>query len=784
MKLKLMCAAALLSVLVPAEARQRVCLDEGWRFALGHTDPALDYGCGTEPFNYLTKARSVHNTGPYADNFNDSVWVVVDLPHDFVVDLPFDSVASHNHGYKASGYKFPASSVGWYRKAFPIELCAPDARVELTFEGIGRDSRVWFNGFYLGGEPSGYASATYDVTPYVRRDGGDNYLVVRSDVTLEEGWWYEGGGIYRHVWLEQTPPLRIGSHPAIWLDGDSLRYDVAVENSGLVPARASELVISVADGSYTLPLRGDIQPKDGKTLRGAVARPRNLPLWDVENPELTDVRFVLRDKARAAVDSVCVPTGFRHIAFSPDSGFVLNGRRVQLRGVNLHQDHAGVGVGVPDELGVYRLKELKKYGVNAVRSSHNPMSPALLDACDTLGILVFEENRLLGSNDYHVGQLERMMLRDRHHPSVILWGVGNEEWAVEWDDRGCRIVAELREYCHRLDPSRLVAVATAGGPAILTGADVAGYNYVMQNPIDKHRKDYPARMALGSEETSGCGTRGVYYPADSEGRMPAHNRRPDADGTLNRIERGWKFYKERPWLAGLFYWTGFDYRGEPTPLNFPATGSQFGILDYCGFPKDEAYYLRSWWTDEPTLHIFPHWNLEGHEGEEVDVWVYSNFDEVDLRVNGRSLGRKAMPADGYLSWKAVYRPGYVEAVGYRKGRVAARQRVATAGKPAGLDVAVEKPSDGSFRVVNVAVVDSKGRFVPVASDMVEARVASGRILGGGNGDSAFRHKERPVPGSDGRSLELPAFNGRVQFLVEGAGEITLQGPGGTYTISL
>ncbi len=240
MKLKLVCAAALLSVLMPAVARQRVCLDEGWRFAFGHTDPALDYGCGTEPFNYLTKARSVHNIGPYADNFNDSAWVMVDLPHDFVVDLPFDSVASHNHGYKASGYKFPASSVGWYRKAFPIELCAPDARVELTFEGIGRDSRVWFNGFYLGGEPSGYASATYDVTPYVRRDGGDNYLVVRSDVTLEEGWWYEGGGIYRHVWLEQTPPLRIGSHPAIWLDGDSLRYDVAVENSGLVPARASD----------------------------------------------------------------------------------------------------------------------------------------------------------------------------------------------------------------------------------------------------------------------------------------------------------------------------------------------------------------------------------------------------------------------------------------------------------------------------------------------------------------------------------------------------------------
>ena len=325
----------------------------------------------------------------------------------------------------------------------------------------------------------------------------------------------------------------------------------------------------------------------------------------------------------------------------------------------MHQDHPGVGTGIPDALQIYRLKQLKAIGCNAYRSSHNPMTPEMLDACDSLGILVIEENRLTGVNKEHIDLLERMIVRDRNHPCVILWSVGNEEWGIEWEETGNRIVATMREYCHRIDPTRLMTVASSGGPTVLAPADVAGYNYILQNPVDKYRSEYPERCAIGSEETSGCGTRGIYFDETDKGLMVAHNRKPNGrDSLLNCIERGWKFYDERPWLGGLFYWTGFDYRGEPNPMKFPATGSQFGILDYCGFPKDEAFYLKSWWREEPVLHIFPHWNLQGHEGEKVDIWAYSNCDEVELIVNGKKIGRKSMPKNGHLSWTAVYAVSY------------------------------------------------------------------------------------------------------------------------------
>ena len=422
--------------------------------------------------------------------------------------------------------------------------------------------------------------------------------------------------------------------------------------------------------------------------------------------------------------------------------------------------------GIPDALNVYRLKELKKYGVNAYRASHNPMTPEVLAACDSLGILVIEENRLLGINGYHTGQLRSMIDRDRNHPSVILWSVGNEEWGVEWDEKGVRIVDELRDVAHRLDPTRQMTVATSSGPKPVIPADVAGYNYMMQNPVDRHRADYPARSAYGSEETSGCGTRGVYFDDRANGRMASLNRTPDpADSCLNRIERGWKFYDERPWLGGLFYWTGFDYRGEPNPLEYPAVGSEFGILDYCGFPKDEAMYLKSWWTDEPTLHIFPHWNLRGHEGEEIDLWAYSNMDEVELRVNGKSLGRKPMPRNGHLSWKAVYRPGRVEAIGYKDGRKVLTKRIETTGQAVKAIAECAWSEDG-LQVINVSLVDSKGRFVPDACQPVTISLTDGlRLLGAGNGDPAFRGQERPAPGTAPESFTIPAFNGHAQFII-------------------
>ena len=675
---KSLLSLALLLALLPAAAQESL-FDDGWKFAFGNaSSPEKDFGRGTEYFNYFTKAASIHNEGPYAVKFDDSAWKPVQLPHDWVVDLPFSPEASHSHGYKTVGWKWPETSVGWYRKHFTVPADALGQPVSLRFDGVFRDSDIWVNGFWLGGEESGYASATYNIAEYLNY-GGDNVVTVRVDATFEEGWFYEGAGIYRHVWL---------------------------------------------------------------TIGEAPAKPR-LPL--------------------------------PRIGIDPDRGILVDGEPIRIYGANVHQDHAGVGAAIPDALYVWRIKQLKKFGFNAIRTSHNPASPALLDICDSLGMYVLEETRLMGTNEAQLEPLRKMIERDKHHPCIILWGIGNEEWGIEWNEKGERIARTMTEFCHRVDPTRPVVVATSSGPEVIKGADVAGYNYILQNPVDQHRADYPSRVAVGTEETSGCGTRGVYYDDRANGHMAALNRSPQGpDSLYNCIERGWKFYATRPWLAGLFYWTGFDYRGEANPLVYPATGSEFGILDYCGFPKDEAYYLKAWWTDEPVLHILPHWNLEGHEGEKVSVWVYGNCDEVALSVNGRSLGRKKMPRNGHLEWTAVYQPGRVQAVGYKNGRKLLTETIYTAGKPAALTAEADRTviqADGrDLSVVNLSVQDARGHFVPTACVPVTVTVEGpGRILGCGNGDPAFRGRERPEDPA-ARNFTIDTFNGLAQVLVQSTGE--------------
>ncbi len=789
--------------------REKISFDAAWQFAFGDaSSPAKDFGCGTEYFNYLTKAASIHNEGPYSEKFDASSWKSVDLPHDWVVDLPFEGRASHSHGYKTVGHKYPQTSVGWYRKTFTIPAEDYGKHIWLQFDGIFRDARIWVNGFYLGHEPSGYATRTYDISEYLNY-GGENLVCVRADATLEEGWFYEGAGIYRHVWLNKAAKVNVAPYgtfaycefaaPYV-LRGDagpdlrsaSLHIETTVQNMGastavytlkhrLVDASGKEV------GSYESD-RSLIEAKDSHRSLGVIPV-ENPHLWSCEDPYLYEiVTEVYVDDVLC--DEYVTRTGIRHIAFHPDKGFLLNNKVVKLKGVNMHQDHAGVGSAIPDGLQEWRLMQLKKFGCNAYRSSHNPMTPETLDACDRLGILVIEENRLTGVNKEHIDLLERMIRRDRNHPSVILWSVGNEEWGIEWKDFGRRIAESMREYCHRFDPTRLMTVASSSGPTIIEPADVAGYNYIMQNPVEQHRADYPDRCALGSEETTGCGTRGVYFDiTDSRepsavdsgnGRMVSLNRTADdKDGYMNRIERGWKFYSERDYLAGIFYWTGFDYRGEPNPMVFPATSSEFGILDYCGFPKDEAYYLKSWWTSEPVLHILPHWNLDGHEGEKVSVWVYSNCDEVQLIVNGKKLGKKKMPAGGHLEWDAVYKPGYVKAVGYRNGRKVMETRLDTVGE------AVEEvwtyETVGDVTIANVEMRDAKGRFVPTACKEITFTAPEGcRILGWGNGDPAFQHVERPVtyggaasapsgtpvPDRSAKTVDIVTFNGLAQVILQ------------------
>lgn len=783
----LMASMLSLCTTVMAHGAETINFDENWKFAFGNAaDPAKDFGCGTEYFNYLTKAASIHNEGPYSPKFDpakwDNEWKEVNLPHDWVVDLPFSPDASHSHGYKTVGYKYPETSVGWYRKVFSLPADDLGRHLSLRFDGIFRDARVWVNGFYLGSEPSGYASQVYDISEYLNY-GGDNVIAVRADASLEEGWFYEGAGIYRHVWLEKTDPLHVAPFGTFVHSSLAYPYDTAevtiettVDNKGNTPA-SYELrhrliapdgsVAATASASET----GLLAKESRRSISGVtVSKP---VLWDVDSPHLYKlVTEVVKDGS--IVDCDTVVTGIRDARFDPDKGFLLNNRPLKLKGVNMHQDHAGVGAAIPDALQAYRLRELKKFGVNAYRSSHNPMTPEMLDACDSLGILVLEENRLSGINDEHVRLLKRMIERDRNHPSVIVWSVGNEEWGIEWNEFGNRISESMREYCHRFDPTRPMCFATSGGPTVVVPADVAGYNYIMQNPVEQHRRDYPSRIALGSEETTGCGTRGIYFDDRDNGRMASLNRSPNgSDSILNCIGRGWRFYADRPWLAGLFYWTGFDYRGEPNPLKFPATGSEFGILDYCGFPKDEAFYLKSWWTDEPVLHILPHWNLHGHEGEPVQIWVYSNMDEVELAVNGKSLGRKTMPRNGHLAWDALYQPGKVTATGYKNGKKAMTAKVETSGAPAKINAAADrqliKADNHDVAVVNITLSDSKKRFVPDGCVTLDLTVDGPvRILGVGNGDPAWQDAERPADPMS-RTFKVKTFNGMAQVILQAAG---------------
>ena len=762
--------------------RETIRLDKGWKFAFGNAaDPKKDFGCGTEYFNYLTKANSIHNQGPYILKFDDSAWQDVQIPHDWVAALPYASEASHSHGYKTVGWKYPETSVGWYRNTVRIDNGDLGKRLVLRFDGIFRNSQVWFNGFYMGTEPSGYATQVYDITPYVNY-GGDNLICVRADASLEEGWFYEGAGIYRDVWLDKSAEVSVapfGTFVYATLQQPyseaTLTVETEVFNGGLKAARCEvRQRLLDADGNEVAksePSSLSLKAKQTSASKQSfsVSKPH---LWSTADPYLYKVETTILQDGKV-VDEYLTTTGIRDIAFDAEKGFLLNGKQLKLKGVNMHQDHAGVGSAIPDALQAWRIKQLKKFGCNAYRASHNPITPAVLDVCDREGILVIDENRLMGINEEHLRLLERMIKRDRNHPSVILWSDGNEEWGLENNIQGTRLAEAMREYTRLFDPTRPSTVANAGGTELIKGLDVVGFNYIAQNDVDNRKKANPSWRIVGTEETTGCGTRGCYFESDKfPGRMVSCNRSGRTYEVENVIERGWKFYDERPWGAGLFYWTGFDYRGEPNPLSYPATDSEFGILDYCGFWKDEAWYLKSWWTDEPTLHIFPHWNLQGYEGEEIDLWAYSNCDEVELTVNGKKLGRQKMPKDGHLKWKAVYQPGRVVAVGYKNGKRITTETIETT-KPATKIVLKSDrqtiTADGrDLAVITVEVQDAKGRIVPDACPMLNFSLSGdARILGVGNGDPMYLGADHPKE-KDCKSFSIPAFNGLAQILVQSA----------------
>ena len=736
-------------------------LNNGWTFSLGNaSDAQADFTHGTEYFSYVCKAKCTNqSTSPAMPSFDDSAWQKVNLPHDWAVDLPFSGEASHSHGYKCIGWKYPQNSVGWYRRHLDVPENCKGKRVYLVFDGIYRDSQVFFNGFFLGGRKDGYLQQTYELTDYLL-PGEDNVITVRCDATLEEGWFYEGAGIYRNVHLIVAPEK--GFLPGCIKTQQSFKdgaYTLTVETATTDGIAARHELLD-AGGNLVYRFSESAQITDAHE-------------WSVDDPYLYTLRSIAQE------DTVLTRIGLRRMEFTSDNGLLLNGMKLVMKGCNLHQDHAGVGSGIPDELWRYRIAQLKKYGFNTIRCSHNPASPAMLDLCDEMGMLVIDENREFGTNPQQLDHLRDMILRDLNHPSVTIWSIGNEEWALEWDPRGEVIARKMCDYAHSIDPSRPVTYGNSGGKTLVRGLDVFGYNYIVQNPVLEYRADFPHKTAIGTEETTRAGTRGMYRTVPEEGWMQPLNRR-DTAGVVNAIERGWKFYRQNEWACGLCYWTGIDYRGEPNPMAWPATGSQFGILDYCAYPKDEAWYLKSWWMpEEPVLHIC---------GEaDGQVWVYSNLQEVELLYKGKSLGRQKMPQDGHLVWdvKPSASPDDPATCGYEYGSFTAkgifqspdgkRQKMSDIWpcKPRGTVCTLSKDTlmpDGQ----DVVVVDVDSPETTLAVSAVNAQ-----ILGWGNGNPGFKETERPQNGKD--SINVKPFSGKCQILVRsienasGSAEITLGG---------
>lgn len=732
--------------------REHLLMDLNWRFAFGNaSDFEKDFSNRTSYFTWFAKAG--YGDGAASPQFEDRTWREVDLPHDWAIELPFSSLASHSHGYRTIGWKYPETSVGWYRKKFDIPASDLGRKINIQFDGIFRDATVWVNGFYLGHEQSGYAGQDYDISDYLNY-GGENVVAVRVDASIEEGWFYEGAGIYRHVWLNKTNKLHVAKY------GTFITSEVNDEDAGLT-------IRTTVDNQYPVPsvfsieqtlLDTDNKPvatykSDNISLQGICSNTfyqklklEKPSLWSLENPYLyiLETRIIADGKA---TDIYKTTIGIRTVRYDPNEGFFLNGKNLKIKGVNNHQDHAGVGVAIPDALQEFRVMKLKEMGCNAIRTSHNPPTPELLDICDRLGMLILDENRLMGINQEHFDLLKRLMVRDRNHPSVVLWSLGNEEWQIEGNESGTRITKTMQDYAQTIDSSRAFTVAVSGGWDNGTGkvSQVMGYNYIVQGNIDEHHQKFPWQSGIGTEESNTIGTRGIYSDDRKNGHMAATNRMPENVGT----ESGWKFYLARPFLAGLFYWTGFDYRGEPNPLTWPAVNSQYGLVDLCGFPKDIFYYLKSWWGSEPVMHIMPHWNWKGSEGKTIKVTIYSNAEEVELVLNKKSLGKKTMPQNGHIDWDVKYQPGILQAKGFMKNKQFVSQQIETTDLPAKIALSSERlqlHADGEdVAIITVQVNDNKNRMVPTASNEIAfALNGPGKIIGVGNGDPASHDPEQYV----------------------------------------
>jgi beta-galactosidase len=754
------CAAWLATQLSAADSpRQHLSLDANWKFHLGDDWP-----------DALHLENSGTGSGPAAERFSDSYWRVVNLPHDWAVELPFDSAADGSHGFKTLGQKFPTNSVAWYRRAFELPKEDEGKRIWLTFDGVFRDATVWINGWCVRHHEGGYYPFREDITDVVQFSG-KNTIAVRVDATKVEGWFYEGAGIYRHVWLDKTAAVAIAP------DGISV-CPKFVHN---VPGQAAEIqveasVLNTLTNAATAVVDCEIISPEGKALK-RFAESGKLPrksqgtiklesrlsspvLWSPESPILYKLVTTV-SVAGEIVDQKETLFGIRTVGFDPTNGFLLNGKHYELYGTCNHQDHAGVGAAIPDALQEFRVEKLKEFGCNAIRTSHNPPTPELLDVCDRLGMLVLDESRLMGGDSENMKKWDDQIRRDRNHPSVAIWCIANEQFMVQDTPQAANVARAMQDYAKHLDPLRPVTYAAPEDNVfrgINSVIEVRGWNYHYGPQMDKYHAEHPNQPNVGTEQASVVSTRGIYENDNKRGYVTAYDVL--RSGWSTTAEGWWSFFADRPWLSGAFVWTGFDYRGEPTPYWWPCISSHFGILDTCGFPKDISYYYQSWWMTNTVLHLLPHWNWPEKKGQEIHVDAYSNCKQVELFLNGASLGKQAMKPNSKSSWQVKYAPGTLSAKGFDDaGKVIAETKVETTGEATQIQLTPDRGTinaDGEdVAVFSVAALDAQGRLVPVAQNRISFSIqGGGKIIGVGNGDPSCHEPDTFVPNVPARNVAI------------------------------
>ena len=757
---------------------------------------------------------------------NSENWRELNLPHDWSIEGEFDQ----EHPAGLGGGYLPGG-MGWYKKSFKVQDSSKLTFIQ--FDGVYMDSEVWINGHYLGNRPNGYISFEYELTPYLNYGDDENEILVKVDNSKQpNSRWYSGSGIYRHVWLKNLDKLHIpawGTYittPRISKDSVEVAIQVRIKNDYVQPRNAvvrtrilyQEAEVSSSESDFNFNAQGS------ETLSQdlIVQDPK---LWSIDNPNMYTAQTDILIDGKL-VDSYKTPFGIRSFEFDLEKGFILNGEQVKIKGVCLHHDLGPLGAAVNTRAIERQLEILKEMGVNGIRTAHNPPAPELLDLCDRMGFVVMNESYDMWNNkktkydyanywdEWHKKDLQDFIIRDRNHPSIIIWSIGNEI-QEQWNEKGVQTTKELKAIIRKLETTRPITVAmnppvnmpdadvttqfntseVSLNPVAASGElDIIGYNYAHQT-YEYHQKNFPDTPFIATETTSGLQTRGYFeFPSDTLKIWPVRWDIPfdggNPDQTISAFdqvrvpwgslhETTWKIIKKHDFLSGMFIWTGFDYIGEPTPYTWPSRSSYFGVVDLAGFPKDVYYMYQSEWTVKDVLHILPHWNWK--KGQTVDVWAYyNNADEVELFVNGVSQGiRKKQREDMHVMWRIPFEAGTLKAVSRKDGKKVLEKEIQTAGEASGLQLIPDRETilaDGrDLSFITIEIVDEKGDLVPKAQNQLNFSVeGDGKIVGVASGD--------PTNHESFKGTSHKALNGKCLVIVQsnknaGAIELTVSTEG-------